>query len=68
MAISLVVMATATFILFLDVVFELIEGRISFKIFFWFSCRQFLFTMFVFREIKRKDLIGYDDVIVFLTS
>ena len=30
MAISLVAMATATLILFLDVVFELIEARISF--------------------------------------
>ena len=57
MAISLVAMATATLILFLDVVFELIEARISFYLFFWFSCRQFLFTMSVFREIRRKDLI-----------
>ena len=50
MAISVVAMATATLILFLDVVFELI-------IFFWFSCRQLLFTMSVFSEIRRKDLI-----------
>ena len=57
MAISLVVMATATFFLFLDVVFELIEARIAFYIFFWFSCRQFLFTLSVFREIRKKDLI-----------
>ena len=57
MAISLVAMATATLILFLNVVFELTEARISFYIFFWFSCRQFLFTMSVFREIRRKDLI-----------
>ena len=56
MAISLVAMATA-FILFFDVVFELIEARISFYIFFWFSCRQFLLTMSVFSEIRRKDLI-----------
>ena len=62
MDISLVAMATATLILFLDVVFELIEARTSFYIFFWFSCRQFLFTMSVFREI-RKYLIGHDDVI-----
>ena len=55
MAISLVAMATATLILFLDVVFEFIEARISFYIFFWFFCRQFLFTMSVFREIRRKD-------------
>ena len=33
MAISLVAMATATLILFLDVVFGLIEARISFYIF-----------------------------------
>ena len=57
MAISLIAMATATLILFLDVVFELIEAQIAFYIFFWFSCRQFLFTLSVFREIRRKDLI-----------
>ena len=57
MAISLVAMATATLILFLGVVFELIEAIISFYKFFWFSCRQFLFTMSLFREIRRKDLI-----------
>ena len=34
MAISRVAMATATLILFLDVVFKLIEARISFYIFF----------------------------------
>ena len=57
MAISLVAMATATLILFLDVVFELIEATILFYIFFWFSCRQFLLTMSVFSEIRRKNLI-----------
>ena len=57
MAIFLVAMATATLILFLDVVSELIEARTSFYIFFWFSCRQFLFTISVFRKIRRKDLI-----------
>ena len=46
MAISFVAMATAALILFVHVVLELIEARISFYIFFWFSCRQFLFTMF----------------------
>ena len=56
MAISPVAMETATLILFLDVVFELIEAIISFYIFFWFSCRQFLFTKSVFRKIRRKDL------------
>ena len=38
MAISLVAMATATLILFLDVVIEHIEAGILFYIFFWFSC------------------------------
>ena len=57
MAIFLVSMATATLILFLDVVFELIESRILFYKFFWFSCRQFLLTKSVFREIRKKDLI-----------
>ena len=61
-------MATATLILFLDVVFELIEAGISSYIFFWFSCRQFLFTMSVFREIRRKASIGNDDVMKFMTS
>ena len=45
MAIFIVAMATATLILFLDVVFELMDARISFYIFFLFSCRQFFFTM-----------------------
>ena len=67
MAISLVAMATATLILFLDEVSELIEARISFYIFFWFSCRQFLFTMSVFKEIRKKDLMGNDDAIVLMT-
>ena len=66
MTISLVAMATATLILFLDVVFELTEARISFYIFFWFSCRQFLFTKSVFREIRRKYWIWNDDVIVLM--
>ena len=41
----------------MDISLELIEARISFYILFWFSCRQFLFTKSVFREIRRKDLI-----------
>ena len=40
MAISIVAMATATLILLLDVVFELIEGRVSLYIFICFPCRQ----------------------------
>ena len=67
MAISLVAMATATLILFLDVAFEFIEARISFYIFFWFSCRQFLFTKSVSREIRRKYWIWNDDVTVLMT-
>ena len=57
MALFLVAMATATLILFLDVIFELIVARISFYIFFWFSCQQFSFNMSVFREIRSKNLI-----------
>ena len=68
MAISFVAMATAPLILFLDVIFKLIEARISFYIFFWFSCRQFLLTKSVFREIRRKYSIWNDDVIVLMTS
>ena len=68
MAITLVAMATANLILFLDVVFELIEARISFYIFFSFSCWQFLFTVSVFKEIRKNDLIWNDDVIVLMTS
>ena len=59
---------TATITLFLDVVFELIKARISFYTFSWFYWRQFLFTMSVFKEIRRKDLIWNDDVIVLKTS
>ena len=56
MAISLVAIATATLILFLDVALELIEVRISFYIFFWFSCRQFLFTKSVCARLAQ--LVG----------
>ena len=78
MAISVVVIATATCHLFLDIVFEGIEERIWFIYIFWFSCRQFLFTMYVlgwitnsnvfFREYKREAIIRNDDVIVLMTS
>ena len=54
MAISLVAMSTETLIFFLDVVFELVEARNLFNIFFWFSCRQVLITRSVSREIRRK--------------
>ena len=54
MAISLVAVATAALILFLDKVFELTEVRISFYIFFWFSCQQFLFTMSVLEKLGEK--------------
>ena len=63
MAISLVAMANFFLIYF----FELIEARISFYIFFWFCCWQFLFTKSVFREIRRKDLIWNNDIIVLMT-
>ena len=53
MAISLVAV-TETLFFFLDVVFELVEARNLFYIFFWFSCRQVLFTRSVSREIRRK--------------
>ena len=68
MVIFFLTMVTATLIWFPDVVFQLIEAGISFYIFFWFSCWQFLFTMFVFREIRRKDVTWNDDVIVLRTS
>ena len=38
MAVSLAAMATATLFLFVDQVFEGIEERNLFYIFFWFSC------------------------------
>ena len=67
-AISVAAIATATLILFLDVVFELNEARISFYIFFWLPCLQFLFISSVFKEISRKNLIKNDDAIVLMTS
>ena len=60
MAISLVAMATATLILFLDVVFEIMRQE--------FRLHIFLVLLSVFREIRRKALIGNDDVIVLMTS
>ena len=48
MAISLVAMATATLILFLDEVLDLIEERIWFIYF--SGSRQFPFTMSVFKR------------------
>ena len=54
MAISLVAMATATLILFLDVVFELIEGRIWFIYFSGSLVDSFCSLCLFFREIKRK--------------
>ena len=54
MAISLVAMATATLILFLDVVFELIEERIWFIYFFGSLVDSFCSLCLFFREIKRK--------------
>ena len=68
MAISLVAMANATLILFLDVVFELIEARIWFIFFSGSLVDSFCSLSLFFREIKRKALIGNDDVIVLMTS
>ena len=68
MAISLVAMATATWILFLDVVFELIEERIWFIYFSGSLVDSFCSLWLFFRQIKRKSLIGNDDVIVLMTS
>ena len=68
MAIFLVTMATATLILFFDVVFELIEERIWLT---YFSCSlvgSFCSLCLFFREIKRKALLGNDDVMVLMTS
>ena len=58
MAISLVAMATATLILFLDVVFELIEARILFYIFFWFFVDSFC-SLSLFSE-KLGENIQYE--------
>ena len=68
MAISFVAMATATLILFLDVVFVLIEARIWFIYFFGSLVDSFCSLCLFFREIKKKALIGNDDVIVLMTS
>ena len=54
MAISLVSMATATLILFLDVVFELMDERIWFIYFFGSLVDSFCSLCLFFREIKRK--------------
>ena len=54
MAISLIAMATATLILFLDVVFELIEERILFIYFSGSLVDRFCSLCLFFREIKRK--------------
>ena len=53
-AISLVAMATATLILILDVVFELIEERIWFIYFSGSLVDSFCSLCLFFKEIKRK--------------
>ena len=58
MAVSLVALATATLILFLDVVFELIEARISFYIFFC-SLVDSLCSLCLFSE-KLGEKIEYE--------
>ena len=50
-----------------DVVFEVIETRTSLT-YFLVLLSTVLFTVSVFREIRRKALIGNDDVIVSMTS
>ena len=68
MAISLVAMATATLTLSLDVVFEFIEERIWFLYFCGSLVDSFCLLCLFFREIKRKALLGNNDVIVLMTS
>ena len=68
MAISLVAMVTATLILFLDVVFELIEVRIWIIYFSGSLVDSFCSLCLFSREIKSEALIGNDDVIVLMTS
>ena len=68
MAISLVAMAIATLILFLDAVLEVIEERIWFIYFSSFLVDSFCSLCLFYREIKRKALIANNDVIVFMTS
>ena len=58
-------MATATLFLFLDVVFEGNEERIWIIYYSGSLVDSFCPLCLVFREIKRKALIGNDDVIVF---
>ena len=67
-AIFLVVMATATLILFLDVVFELIEERTRFIYFSGSLVDSFCSLCLFFGEINRKALKGNDDVIALMTS
>ena len=57
MAISLVAVATTTLTLFLDVVFELIEGRIWFIYFSGSLVDSFCSLCLFFREIKTKALM-----------
>ena len=70
MAISLVAMATATLILFLDVVFELIEARIWFIYFSGSLVDSFCSLCLFFREIRDSfnSFHCVDDAIKFMTS
>ena len=54
MAISLVAMATATLILFLDVLLELIEERIWFTYFSVSRVDSFCSLCLFFRDVKKK--------------
>ena len=68
MAISFFAMGTATLILFFDVVFELIKEKNWFIYFSGSLVDSFCSLCLFFREIKRKALIGNDDVILVMTS
>ena len=69
MAVFFVSMATATFYLVLDVVFEGIEERIWFRLFFVFFSTvsvHHVYLLIFFRENKIKDIKTTNDVIALL--
>ena len=68
MAICTVAMATASLILFLDVVFYLFEKKIWFIYFSGSLVDSFCSLCLFYREFKRKALIGNDEFIVLMTS
>ena len=68
MAICTVAMATASLILFLDVVFYLFKKKIWFIYFSSSLVDSFCSLCLFYREFKRKALIGNDEFIVLMTS